>query len=263
VLTPEFGSGLDSLLQNRRDRFTGILNGIDSEVWNPMNDRQIDMPFNDLHIDQRENNKTALCNELELNADSRIPLICMISRLDYQKGVDIAYEAIKKLAQEKWQAVVLGTGDPVLEDAAHNLEAKFPERMRTITRFDEGMSRRIYAGSDMIMIPSRYEPCGLTQMIAMRYGCVPIARATGGLLDTVKDIDIDRSGTGFLFPVASATSLAFAIKRALALFRNKRRWQAIQKRGMRADFSWKASALNYYKTYRTLKNLQTERNNTT
>ena len=254
VLTPEFGAGLESLIMHRRNNFSGILNGIDSGVWNPETDDRIAAHFDDQRFDQRLLNKTALLNELDLHKDIRKPLICMISRMDYQKGVDIAYEALKKIATEDWQAIILGAGDPAFEDAAHNLEARFPERVRAITRFDEGLSHRIYAGSDIMLIPSRYEPCGLTQMIAMRYGCVPVARATGGLVDTIRDIDLDRKGTGFLFPVPSASSLAFSLRRALSLYRDKRRWKAIQKRGMKEDFTWKASALNYLKVYRSLMN---------
>jgi starch synthase len=176
----------------------------------------------------------------------------VISRLVYQKGVDLAIEALSGLAELDWQALIFGTGDPALEEMARILEGQFPDRVRAVIRFDQKLSRRVYAGADAILIPSRYEPSGLTQMIGMRYGCVPIARATGGLADTISDYSLSKKGTGFLFGAPDPANLAAAIRSAMEVFPEKRLWQGIQRRGMQADFSWDRSARQYLTLYREM-----------
>ena len=177
----------------------------------------------------------------------------MISRMDQQKGVDLAVEALEQAIFKDWQAILLGTGNPELEEACRKLERDYPDRIRAAIRFDAKLSRRMYAGGDILLMPSRYEPCGLAQMMAMRYGCVPLARATGGLKDTIVDADSDvKHSTGFLFEPATGAALAQALERALAVYADKKRWQAIQVRGMGLDFSWEKSALAYVLLYKEL-----------
>jgi starch synthase len=172
--------------------------------------------------------------------------------MDYQKGVDLVPNALRQIAGQSWQAIILGTGDPALEAAARRLEAEYPDRMRAAIRFDAALSRQIYAGADALLIPSRYEPCGLTQMIAMRYGCVPVARATGGLADTIIDTEPATENTGFLFDDATPEALAEALRRVLKRFKSKKGWQSLQRNGMRQDFSWKRSAQIYLQEYKAL-----------
>jgi starch synthase len=177
----------------------------------------------------------------------------MINRLDYQKGVDLVPDALRLVHDLEWQAVILGTGVPSLEDAARRLDQEFPQ-VRAVLRYDRGLARRIYAGSDLILIPSRYEPCGLTQMIAMRYGCVPLARATGGLKDTIQDYQPGhpQGSSGFLFEEPTSQALANTIRRAIMVYKDQRRWQGLQRRGMRKDFSWERSAKKYLELYQQL-----------
>jgi starch synthase len=177
----------------------------------------------------------------------------MINRMDHQKGVDLVPDALRSLESSHWQAVILGTGDPALEAAAADLDREVP-RVRTVLRYDGALARRMYAGADLMIIPSRYEPCGLTQMIAMRYGCVPAARATGGLKDTIGDYHAaPRSeSTGLLFQEASSVALADTLQRALEIYRDQRRWKGLQRRGMKQDFSWARSAVKYQELYEEL-----------
>jgi starch synthase len=163
--------------------------------------------------------------------------------------VDIAIEALRKVADLPWQAVILGSGDSEIEGWVRSLAHDFPDRVHAAIRYDEGLSRRILGGADFMLIPSRYEPCGLIQMSAMRYGCVPVARATGGLKDTIIDYHAGPSSTGFLFEQTSPEAMADALRRALAVYDDRRRWPYLQKRGMRRDFSWDRSALQYFKLY--------------
>ena len=253
ILTPEYGCGLEEFLKTRQNFIAGILNGLDPNTWNPATDPYIPQNFTLMTLANRQENKSALIKEFSLDPDPNIPLLILISRMDPQKGIDLAIEGLVQTVAENWQAIFLGAGDPQLEDACQNLEKAYPERIRVINRFDSQLSRRMYAGGDILLMPSRYEPCGLAQMIAMRYGCVPLARATGGLLDTVIDIaEGQERGTGFLF--TSATPIAFAetLRRALAVFPNRERWRVIQMQGMRQDFSWENSALEYVKLYQDL-----------
>jgi starch synthase len=176
----------------------------------------------------------------------------MVTRIDQQKGIDIALKALESVTERKFQVIILGVGDPTLEDACKALEEHYPDRVRLLQRFDQTLSHQLYGSGDMILIPSRYEPCGLTQMISMRYGCVPVARNTGGLSDTIIDTAPDEGQTGFLFQEATPESCAEAIERALNAFINGETWKQIQKNGMNTDFSWKNSADKYAKEYLTL-----------
>jgi starch synthase len=252
ILTPEFGSGLHQFLRTRSDRISGILNGIDMERWNPETDSALVANFNQEELTARAANKAALQKEFDLQADDRIPLLAIISRLDPQKGIDLVPDALRQIRRMAWQAIILGTGSPELEEAVRRLEGEFPDRVRAAIRFDGILSRRMYAGADALMIPSRYEPCGLTQMIAMRYGCVPVARATGGLRDTILDYQESPESTGFLFKKASSPALAGALRRALKVYNDRDAWSSLQKRGMSQDFSWERSAREYLKLYQSI-----------
>lgn len=252
ILTPQFGSGLDEFLKTREASITGILNGIDIARWDPATDGKLPANFSAEDLSPRALNKEALQRELGLDLEPHLPLMGMIARMDNQKGVDIALEALRLTADQPWQTVILGAGIPGLEEAARQLQAAFPERVRAVIRFDAHLSRQIYGAADALLIPSRYEPCGLTQMIAMRYGCVPIARATGGLLDTIYDNPTAEGSTGFLFSSPAPADLAAAIRRALAAYEDKLHWQKLQLNGMRQDFSWEKSAREYLQLYQSL-----------
>jgi len=176
-----------------------------------------------------------------------VPLLGMVSRMDQAKGIDIALKGLKMMRKQNWQLVVLGAGDPKLEAMARKLQEDMPDRVRVETRYDAKLARQIYGGADILLMPSRYEPCGISQMIAMRYGCVPLVRAVGGLHDTVTD-----SETGFVFVDAKVKSFNDTVRRALALYPYHSRWVNLQKAGMAQDFSWHNSAKKYFELYKKL-----------
>ncbi len=252
MLTPEYGVGLQDFLNSRKSDLVGILNGLDMQDWDPAKDKRIAASYDVQTLAKRVENKLALQKEVGLANDADIPLLCIISRMDHQKGIDLAVEALRELTGEHWQAVILGSGNADLEAQARRLSQEFPQQVKTHLQFDAEMARRMYAGADIILIPSRYEPCGLTQMIGMRYGCVPVARATGGLRDTITDYDRDNKGKGFLFDVESVETLVHTIRRALVVYQDKRRWKGVQRRGMMQNFSWARSARVYLDLYKTM-----------
>lgn len=247
VLTPESGCGLQDFLQRRGAALTGILNGLDAHAFDPATDEALTATFTADNLTIRQRNKTALQEMLSLKPEPRTPLLGMVTRMEAQKGIDLALDALRMIAAERWQAVILGVGDAGLEEAARRLQADLPERVRVETRYNGPLARRIYGGADIYLMPSRYEPCGLAQMIAMRYGCVPVVRATGGLKDTVMDGE-----NGFTFEEAAPAALAEALRRALDLYQKRDRWQALQRAGMSRDFSWSRSARQYAELYRTI-----------
>jgi len=248
IQTVEYGCGLEPLLQVRQNRLVGILNGIDPQIWDPANDDALPLGFSVDRIEPRVRLKEALQEELDFGEDDAMPLITMVSRLDRQKGIDLAIEALEAVQDEDWQFVLLGTGSDDLERRAQAFANDLEKRARVILRFDSALARRIYAGADMLLVPSRYEPCGLAQLIAMRYGCVPIVRETGGLKDTVMPYDHGR-GTGFLFEEAEAQALASGIRQALAVYRSPDDWKALQLRCMTQDHSWENTANQYLQLY--------------
>lgn len=249
IMTPEFGCSLESFLQARAAVISGVLNGLDLETANPATDPALVQQFATQSLDTRLANKTALQKEFGLDQDPDIPLIISIGRFDYQKGLDLAIGALSQLTDEHWQAILLGSGDPAIEATARTLESDMPDRVRAAIRFDVALSKRMYAGGDMLLIPSRYEPCGLTQMLAMRYGCLPVARSTGGLRDTILDDPDPQKSTGFLFEGTTAEALAASIRRALAAFSDRKGWLDRQLFAMHQDFSWQRSAETYLKLY--------------
>lgn len=260
ILTPEFGAGLDEFLKTRSSSISGILNGIDPERWDPGFDLSLTEPFSVDSLYKRQVNKAALLEETgflkdQQTVDQRTPLFAMITRMDFQKGIDLAVESLEQLGRQKkyaWRALILGTGLPELEETTRELQDHFPNRVRAVLKFDAPLSHRIYAGADALLMPSRYEPCGLAQMIAMRYGCIPVARATGGLADTIFDAGTSSKRNGFLFREASSRALLKTMHRVLKVYQNQSDWQAIQRNGMIQDFSWERSALAYLNLYEML-----------
>jgi starch synthase len=246
------GAGFEQVLFARRERLAGILNGIDTDSWNPATDQTLEKPFGIDTLDRRSANKIALQAEAGLAREERTPLLGVISRLDSQKGFDIAIPGIARWIEAGGQFVLLGIGDPTLEREFARLESRYPGRVSVRLRFDTRYARRIYGGSDALLIPSRYEPCGLTQMIGMRYGSVPVARRTGGLSDTIRDIG-EPEGTGILFDEYHPTALEHALQRALSVYSDAREWSRLQRRAMQSDFSWNRSARQYSDLYEQVK----------
>ena len=248
IQTPEYGNGLDGVLRARADHLTGILNGIDLRSWNPATDEAVPVRYDAGRLSLRGANKAALQREAGLPQDAMRPLLAAVSRLDRQKGFDMAIPAIRRWLAVGGQFVLLGTGESALEHAFAMLEAEYPGRASVRLRFDGSYARRIYAGADALLIPSRYEPCGLTQMIAMRYGAVPVARRTGGLADTVVDAG-EPGGTGLMFDEYAPGALWDALERMLRVYAQAEKWAQLQSRGMHADFSWTRSAAQYGALY--------------
>ena len=247
ILTPNFGCGLDPYLKTRTNCITGILNGLDVNCWNPATDTTLAARFNPDELPVRTINKIALQKALELKEDASVPLLVMIGRIDQQKGLDITFDALRQMKDRTWQFVVLGSGDPTLENAARNLQADFPDCVRAVIRYDAFLSHLLYGGADIFLMPSRYEPCGLAQMIAMHYGCIPVVHSTGGLEDTVQE-----GKTGFLFQEAEAGFMMEALERALSIYSAPEKWQRLQQNGMREDFSWHRSARQYADIYKSI-----------
>jgi starch synthase len=247
ILHEEFGCGLQDFFRNRTDSLSGILNGMDTASFDPQTDSTLAANFNAETLSLRSQNKAALQERVGLPVTPDVPVFGMVTRMDVQKGVDIALRGLKMLGKQNWQMVLLGAGDPKLEAMAKKLQEEMPDRVRVETRYDAKLARQIYGGADVFLMPSRYEPCGLSQMIAMRYGCVPLVRAVGGLHDTVTD-----SETGFVFVEAKVKAFNDAVRRALALYPYHSRWAALQKAGMALDFSWPHSARKYVELYKKL-----------
>lgn len=247
ILTPEHGCGLEDFLLSRRAELHGILNGLDTEAYNPATDSSLVAPFSAERLEPRLENKRHLLQELGLAFDPQVPLVGMVSRVDRQKGIDLAMEALELSLAHDWQAVFLGVGNVELEAALREFERRFPQRVRTRLQFDAALARRLYAASDIFLMPSRYEPCGLAQMIAMRYGALPVAHATGGLKDTIEDAQ-----SGFLFHELSAQACAQALERAFQAYARPAEWQRMQRYAMQRDFSWSRSAQEYLRLYEFL-----------
>jgi starch synthase len=251
ILTPEYGMGLDSLLQHRRDSLFGILNGLDYGQHNPAKEPVIPAHYTDYLPERRVQNKMALLDKAGLPAREDIPLIGMVGRVVWQKGFDIAIEALRNLlAGENVRFVLQGTGESSYEDQLHSLEVQYPDKARMFLTLDFALADLMFAGCDVLLVPSRYEPCGLSVPIAMRYGAIPVVRRTGGLAEMVTDCSPDlSSGLGFVFDGYDANSLLTAMRRALSAFQDKEGWRRLMARVMKADFSWDASVPKYERLY--------------
>lgn len=252
IQTPEpaLGADLAPLFQRSSERLVGILNGIDVEEYDPATDANMAAAFDAGRLDRRIKNKSALQRRLGLPVDDGVPLLGMVSRLFWQKGPDIAVEGIGHLLRNhQVQVAVLGQGAEEYEHQLETLAARHPGRVAVRIAFDYPLGQLIYGGCDMFLMPSRYEPCGLGQMIAMRYGAVPVVRRTGGLADSVERFDRER-GTGFLFDEATAESFTEALQSALAVYGDPPAWRRLQLNGMGQDFSWSRAAGEYADVYR-------------
>jgi starch synthase len=250
IQTPEFGCGLEGVLQYRRAELHGVLNGIDYAAWNPETDREITKPYSADDLAGKAACKVGLAEEMGIDADGA-PLIGIVSRLAAQKGLDLVLEAMPALVEAGLTLVMLGAGEPALERALVAAAAAERGRVAIRTGFDPALARRIYAGADMFLMPSRYEPCGLGQMISMRYGTIPVVRWTGGLADTVTEVrPARRTGTGFGFAEPTGRALLEAVTRALAAYREPALWRQLQRNAMAEDLSWQASAREYVALYR-------------
>jgi starch synthase len=247
ILTPEYGSGLDGLLRSRQNQLVGVLNGVDYTFFDPATDPYIPAHYSAEDLAGKALCKAALQQECGFAVDARRPLIGMVTRLAEQKGLDLVHAAMPWLIGEtEAQFVLLGTGEPYLEAAFAGYMQARPNRVHARLGFDIGLAQRIYAGSDMFLMPSRYEPGGLGQLIALRYGSVPIVRATGGLDDTIRE---GWEGNGFRFHPYEPAMLIDAITRALTAFRDQQGWDMLRTRGMREDHSWESSAREYVAMY--------------
>jgi starch synthase len=250
IQTAENGHGLEGVLAKRAKDLFGVVNGIDYRLWDPAHDRDLPRTFSATRLAGK-----AVCRE-ELKRSSGLapgdaPLIGMVTRLAAQKGLDIVAEALPAIMASGAQLVILGTGDATYQKLLTEASRRYPKRMRILLRYDEKLAKQIYAGCDMFLMPSHYEPCGLSQMIALRYGTVPIVRRTGGLADTVEDYH-PRSGrgTGFVFDEYSSDALIRCLERAIAAYTNVDAWHRLMQAGMKQDFSWRNSAKEYESIYR-------------
>jgi starch synthase len=244
IQTEALGCGLDGLLRQRRDDLYGILNGIDTAIWDPAGDALIAAPYDAATLDAKRANKAALQRRMQLRVDEGVPLLGMVGRLTHQKGIDLVLAAAEDLAGLPAQLVVLGKGDRAHEHALAALAARHPGNVAVAAGFNEELAHLIEAGADLFLMPSRFEPCGLNQMYSQRYGTPPVAHATGGLSDTIADGE-----TGFLFDRPERAALLAAVRRALAARSEPRRWREIQRAGMARDFSWTEPARRYADLY--------------
>jgi len=256
IVTPEQGMGFDGLLRLRGDALTGIVNGIDDTVWNPATDLHVASPYSARRLEAKAANKAALQVELGLHVRVDAPLFCVVSRLTTQKGIDLLLDAIPALYARGAQLAVLGSGDRDLQDALRREAERHPRQVSVTIGFDEPLSHRMQAGADAIVVPSRFEPCGLTQLYGLRYGTLPVVARVGGLADTVIDANEaalrDGVATGFQFSPIDATQLAVALDRACLLFADRLAWQRVQRRAMTRDVGWGTAALAYFDLYRRL-----------
>lgn len=251
--TKEFGCGLEGILVQRRRDLHGILNGIDPKKWNPLLPGGPAASFGPRNMGGKAAHKEALQRENGFAFDPKAPLLGVISRLVEQKGIDNLVGAVPQLMELGVSAVVLGVGEDRYHGLLRSLAEKYPRRFRVHLAFDEEMARRIYAGSDLFLLPSLFEPCGLGQMIAMRFGTIPVVRETGGLADTVQEFDPKKGkGNGFVYRESTPAALVDAVRRALRVYRDGALWRKLVGNAMACDFSWKASAEKYLRLYRSL-----------
>ena len=246
TLTKKFGAGLEKIINHQKKLFTGVLNGIDYSSFDPRINGDTPVKYWIDSLDKKVENKLFLQKKLGLTQSPDLPLICAITRLTDQKGLDLIEDVLKELVDMGAQFIILGTGEEEIEKIFVKAEKKYPEAVAAEMRFDANFAQTVYAGSDMILVPSRFEPCGLSQIIAMRFGTIPIVRKTGGLADTVRD-----GYTGFVFRHYDKNAFLWAIQRAVEVYYNQKDfWRKMQIRGMRKDFSWTGSAKKYIWLYK-------------
>ena len=260
IRTVEYGETLEGLLSFISGKTVGIVNGIDTESYNPETDKFIPQKFSVDDLEARSANKIALQEEVGLQVNSETFLMGMVTRLVDQKGIDLLIQVLDRfMAYTDSQFILLGTGDRYYETQMWEMASRYRGRMSAQLLYNDALSRRIYAGSDAFLMPSRFEPCGISQMLAMRYGCVPIVRRTGGLVDTVSHHDpVNQIGTGYCFDRYEALDFYTCMARTSEAFRFKDQWHALQKRGMKEDFSWDKSAVDYIRMYKDILGLPQE-----
>ncbi len=255
IRSRDFGMGLEGLLNGRADVLHGILNGIDDTVWDPRSDPELKANFSARSLSHRLKNRRAIEKRFGLDRGEG-PLMTIISRLTWQKGMDLVAETLDRIAATGVQLAVLGSGDQALEGAFLAAAGRHPGRIGVVTGYDEGLSHLLQGGADAILIPSRFEPCGLTQLYGLRYGCVPVAARTGGLADTIIDANDAAisvgTATGILFDPNSADAIVAGCQRAVALYADRKIWTAMQKAGMGADLSWRRRAGQYADLFTSL-----------
>ena len=254
ICTPYYGEGMDWLFSERKSVLSGILNGIDTKKYDPMTDKAVEIPFDANSLDLKRRNKEKLQAELGLTVDADLPMFVVVSRLTEQKGFDLITYNLPEIVRRDMQFVVLGVGEARFEEAFRWYAAANPEKICACIAFDELLSRRLYACGDVLLMPSRFEPCGLAQLMAMRYGTLPLVRETGGLRDTVRPYNqYTGDGTGFSFANYNAHELMGTIDTALDVWKNHPDdWHTMQKTAMAEDFSWRVSAKKYRALYRDL-----------
>lgn len=249
ILTPKYGEGLEGVLQSRSGDLVGIVNGISYETFNPMTDPHIPHQYDEKSLIGKANNKKALQHELGL-PQRDVPLVVVVHRLVSQKGLNLVLDVFDDMMALDTQFVLLGLGDPYLENAFTAFMKKYPDRVSVRIEFNEELSHRIYAGGDIFLMPSSFEPCGLGQMISLRYGTIPIVRETGGLKDTIVDAGLHADGNGFSFREMTPEAFLEAFRRAVDMYRNEPgTWLELVKHGMKSDFSWQHSAEEYLSLY--------------
>lgn len=254
ILTPEGGHGMDGVLRSREANLHGILNGIDAAIWNPATDTHLAARFDPMNLSNKARAKADLQKALGLPIRADLPLVGSVGRFAFQKGYDLLAKAGPQLVRNDMQLVVLGEGDAEIQEAFAELTHRWPDRVQVRATYDEALAHRIFAGSDLFVVPSRFEPCGLTQMYAQRYGALPVVRNTGGLSDTVVDCDSKlETGTGFVFDEPSPQALLAAVQRGISAFSLGAPFANAQRRVMQLDRSWEKSARLYDSVYRNAK----------
>ncbi|MES0372516.1 MAG: glycogen synthase GlgA [Mariprofundaceae bacterium] len=253
ILTPEYGCELEGFLHDHATKLSGIVNGLNIDEWNPLTDSTIEANYGPGKIAGKKKCKQTLQKHCGFKVSAEIPLLTLISRLAEQKGIDLMIANIETWMKRGYQLAILGSGDPANEQILKKLAKKYPKQLYFFRGFNESLAREIYAGGDMFLMPSRFEPCGLGQLMAMRYGTVPVVRATGGLRDTVTDYNASKSkATGVHFSEATPEAFDVALEQAIALFKTPRTWSRIRSNALKRDSSWDASAQTYEQLYESL-----------
>ncbi|MFB6467058.1 glycogen synthase GlgA [Cytobacillus sp. Hz8] len=252
IQNPYYGEHLEGFLRKRSDRLIGIINGIDQEAYNPLTDPFLFSPFS--HFEGKLVNKKSLQEELHLPINAEIPIISIVTRLVEQKGIDLILHVFEEIIKQNVQVILLGTGEERYEHAFRELQLRYPNQVSSNILFDEGLAHRIYAGSDLFLMPSQFEPCGIGQLLAFRYGALPLVRETGGLKDTVIPYnEFYNQGNGFSFTNYNAHDMLYTIERAIWFYRfQPKKWRELSERAMKLDFSWEASSKKYKELYETL-----------
>ncbi|MGD2278464.1 MAG: glycogen synthase GlgA [Candidatus Omnitrophota bacterium] len=257
IMTPEYGCGLEELVNSRKEDLHGILNGVDYDTWSPEKDKVIKENFSADSLDKKENCKKDLLEYTKLAVSLKTPLLGCVTRLVEQKGMDLVANIMDRIVREDAGMVILGRGSKRYNKMFADLERKYPGRLYVCSDFNDELAHKIEAGCDMFVMPSRYEPCGLNQMYSIKYGTIPVVRATGGLDDAIVDFDEDKEkGNGFKFKEANEDALFDAIKRALSSFKDKTAWRKLMTQAMSYDHSWEHSAKEYIELYKKIKEKQ-------